>query len=111
MATANGYDQLTADTSAMQSAASELKTSAAALNQHLEDLDNQLKPLIQTWDGHTQQQYYGKQQQWDSAMLDIINLLNQIGVVMDNAATAFWQTELKNAAAWSAVDVARLGPR
>jgi early secretory antigenic target protein ESAT-6 len=92
--------QLTFNFGSVEGAALQLKATAMALNHELEQLDADLRPLITNWDGVTQAEYYQQQQQWDNAMLDIIDLLNHIGFKVDAAVTEFWKTEQLNASLW-----------
>jgi|GEM_PF-2807382 early secretory antigenic target protein ESAT-6 len=95
-----GDGQLTVNFHAVQTTSSTITLHANSLVQQLEDLDAQLRPLIESWDSATKDQYYAQQLAWATAMSDIQSILAEIGVKLNQAYEDFLATEIANAAAW-----------
>jgi WXG100 family type VII secretion target len=92
--------QFTAHFPSMQAAAETMTIHANALMQQLEDLDQQLRPLIAVWDSAAKEAYYTQQLAWSTAMNDIQYILSEVGIKMNQAYEDFLHTEINNAAMW-----------
>jgi early secretory antigenic target protein ESAT-6 len=74
--------------------------SYSALQDTISTLDGQLRASLAEWDGSAQQAYYAAKAVWDSAMADMANVLNQLGVVIGVADANYTAAESANTALW-----------
>lgn len=71
------------------------------LTSTVQDLDSRLRANLGEWDGQAQQAYYAAKAQWDAAMADMGNVLNQLGAVIGVANENYTHAEAANSALWA----------
>lgn len=71
------------------------------LTSTVQDLDSRLRANLAEWDGQAQQAYYAAKAQWDAAMADMGNVLNQLGAVIGVANENYAHAEAANSALWA----------
>lgn len=71
------------------------------LTSTVNDLDSRLRSNLAEWDGQAQQAYYAAKAQWDAAMADMGNVLNQLGAVIGVANENYTHAEAANSALWA----------
>lgn len=67
----------------------------------LEDLENQLKPMISTWTGAAQEQYLSCKRDWDTAAAQLAQVLSQIGQAVGQAHDNYQAAEQAARNNWS----------
>lgn len=86
---------------ALANAAQQIQTTYNNLNSKLDDLKQQLQPMVSTWTGAASEQYQVQQAAWNSAQTDLNTVLQAIGQAVNAAHDAYTQTEQANTRAWS----------
>ena len=86
---------------AVQQAAGDARTTSAALNQQLADLQSYLAPLVALWEGQAAADYNAKQKQWHEAQNALNGLLAQIGTALEVSHGNYTEAENKNASMWA----------
>ncbi|KQY56339.1 MULTISPECIES: WXG100 family type VII secretion target [unclassified Nocardioides] len=59
----------------------------------LDDLEANLQPMLQTWDGAAREAYYQCKQEWDNAAAQMATTLGQIGTLVGSAQENYQQAE------------------
>jgi 6 kDa early secretory antigenic target len=85
----------------LANAAQTIQQTSNSLNQKLEDLKTQLKPIVDSWQGTAAQNYQVQQSKWDQSQTDLNQVLHAIGAAVESAHDAYSTTEAQNAQAWS----------
>lgn len=67
----------------------------------LEQLEADLQPMLQTWDGTAREAYYQCKKEWDSAAEQMAQTLAQIGTTVGNAHSNYTQAEQTATNTWS----------
>lgn len=87
--------------SALETATADIASSAASLNQKLDDLKTYIAPMVATWTGDAATHYQAKQRQWDTAAADLNTVLQAIGRAVDTAKGDFHSGEVHNTSLWT----------
>lgn len=82
---------------ALQKASADIQKALNILHSQLEQLEDDARPLVATWDGEAKQAYEVRQAKWRSASQDLQNMLREIKVAVDESAADYLNTEKKNA--------------
>lgn len=85
----------------LANAAQTIQQTSTSLNQKLEDLKSQLRPIVESWQGAAAQNYQVQQQKWDQSQTDLNTVLQAIGKAVEQAHDAYSATEDANAKAWN----------
>lgn len=85
----------------LANAAQTIQSTSNNLNSRLEDLQSQLRPIAESWDGSAAQNYQIQQQKWNQAQQDINQVLLAISKAVEAAHEAYNQTEQANTRAWA----------
>lgn len=85
---------------ALETAESDVRSTASRLNGKLDDLAQTLAPVVATWEGEAAVRYLAKQRQWDTAAADLNAVLAQIGVALRQAHEEYRRTEGINVSRW-----------
>lgn len=93
-------EQVLVTFAALAEAAQTIQSTYNNLNQKLNDLQSQLRPVVSTWSGAASENYQVQQQKWDQAQQDLNTVLQAIGKAVEAAHDAYTQTETANAKAW-----------
>ena len=93
-------DQVLVTFAALAEAAQTIQSTYNSLNEKLNDLESQLRPMVSTWTGSASENYQVQQQKWNQAQTDMNNVLQAISKAVEAAHDAYTQTESSNAGAW-----------
>ena len=69
----------------------------------LNNLEDELKPLVSTWEGSDQQMYIQVQAEWDQATKNMANLLGDSGELIQSIHDNHSRDERKSADNWGNV--------
>jgi WXG100 family type VII secretion target len=86
------------DYARMEQAHQQMKQISSQIDQKLDDLRARLQKM--QWEGGDQAAYQSHQQQWDTAVRDINQLLNEIGGAVGVARENYVNTETSNTQLW-----------
>jgi WXG100 family type VII secretion target len=89
---------ITVDYVAMEEAAQALRAGSKAIEEKLSELDSQLKQL--QWDGQDREAYMVHKSNWDKAIVDMNQILHQIGGAVETARGGYGQAEQAGVTAW-----------
>ena len=82
-------------------AATDIKAASTAINQHLDDLKtNVIGPLAGTWTGAASDFYQDAQRRWTDAINSLNATLARTGVLVQQAAERYEETEGINKSLW-----------
>jgi early secretory antigenic target protein ESAT-6 len=84
-----------------------LQTGSAAIDTHyksllttLDDLEGQLRPMVNSWTGNAQSAYQMTKKQWDDAAQALGTILHGIGQAVQQAHDNYHSTESRNTGIW-----------
>jgi WXG100 family type VII secretion target len=77
------------------------KSTAAYMNQELDQLKRDLSNLKALWEGQAAVDYKALQAKWDTASLDLNQILADISQSLDQAHQLYLETEQSNAQVWA----------
>jgi WXG100 family type VII secretion target len=84
----------------LANAAQTIQQTSNNLNSKLDELKQQLRPIVESWTGEAATNYQVQQQKWDQSQGDLNQVLLAIGKAVDAAHDAYSSTEKANAQAW-----------
>lgn len=73
----------------VESLAASIRSNSQQIQQHLDDLDAQVKVLIDQWDGSAREAYYRAQSEWNSKIQEMNQILGQISQATSQIATDY----------------------
>jgi len=76
------------------------KSTAAYMNQELDQLKRDLAQLKSIWEGQAAVDYKALQAKWDNATADLNQILADISQALDQAHQLYTETENANASVW-----------
>jgi len=85
----------------LQAGQAGIQKTYSALVSTLEDLENQLKPMISTWTGAAQEAYLSCKAEWDGAAANLSQVLNSIGQAVGQAHENYQAAEQAARSNWS----------
>jgi len=97
----SGSDQIKVTFGSIDTAASDTDSTAANLNQQLDDLKGYIRPLVASWTGQAATNYQGLQQKWDTSAADLNQVLSQIANTLRTSNQNYTTAENANANIWS----------
>lgn len=86
--------------SGMDSTSVGITGKAKTIESRLTQMESDLKPMQSSWDGFAQQAYIAAQARWDAAAQDLNQILNAVGLAVNDAGTGYRDTERLNTNAW-----------
>lgn len=86
---------------ALDTAAADIAGAGKALQSRLDELDNQLAPLRSDWTGAASESYAQSKAQWTKAIVEMNELLQQIGQAVRASGGSYQDTEKSNSTMWS----------
>ena len=89
-------DRLVVDFSALHQGSESITAALKALDAQLQDLENDAKPLVATWDGQAKDAYFQRQRNWQQAAADLKAILYDIKKALDESAAQYLATENRN---------------
>lgn len=91
-------DEIKVDFGSLAQAHSDMTVATQRLQQRLDQLEKDLKPLVATWTGQAAHMYQSAQRQWHGAASDMQLSLGYLGGAVRDSHDTFYQTEQRNAA-------------
>ena len=91
-------DGLRVDHGALDTAAVGMKRIVAAIEQVLDDLAGDLRPLLDQWDGETKLAFYECERSWSLAMTELKDVLDSTHTAIAQSNDEFRSVDLRNAA-------------
>ncbi len=85
---------------ALSTAQADIRSTLTRINGMLEELEAGLRPIAATWQGEAALFHREKQQQWNTAAVDIGVVLDQIGRAVGTANDNYQQVENRNRSLW-----------
>ncbi|SDP12093.1 Proteins of 100 residues with WXG [Actinopolyspora xinjiangensis] len=82
----------------LSAAAESLSQTATKIQAELDELENTIKPLVETWDGAAQEQYFQAQTAWDKAAQNMQEITAKMGMAVNAANESYQAGERANAA-------------
>ena len=71
-------DQIKYQFGDIETAAADIRATAGSMNALLDDLKQQLRPMVSTWEGDSASAYQTAQAKWDSAAAELNTILETI---------------------------------
>jgi WXG100 family type VII secretion target len=87
--------------SAMEQGEADFKQTYGSLVSEISTLESQLQGNLSEWIGSAQAAYQQAQAQWNAAMADMQQVLNQLGMVIGTANSNYQSAESVNTQLWS----------
>ncbi|WP_110180639.1 WXG100 family type VII secretion target [Nocardioides solisilvae] len=95
------FDGIRVDHGALDQAATDLKSTAKKIEARLDDLENQLKPLASDWTGSAKESYRQAKQTWDTAINEMVVLLDQVGMAVQSSNEEYKAADSRGAGRFS----------
>ena len=87
------------DYAVLESSHTQMRTISKTIEEKLDTLRAGLQKIV--WEGSDREAYRQHQAQWDTAITDINNILNEIGVAVGVARENYLSTEMGNSRLWT----------
>ncbi|MGW0733537.1 WXG100 family type VII secretion target [Streptomyces sp. NPDC002851] len=81
-------------------AAQDVRKTAGHIKERLQDIEDAVRQVAQSWEGEAQEGYQRKQREWDKTAADLHQTLMKIAKALDNSAESYRGTEKANAQIW-----------
>lgn len=81
---------------AIDQVSAQIDAKQAALNAKLDELRQIISPLVADWEGAASESYQDKQRQWDSAALELNQMLEQVGTAVSRGNADMQAREAAN---------------
>jgi WXG100 family type VII secretion target len=96
-------DEIAVDYSALASAEASLAASQKLIGSALQTLNDDLAPLLVSWEGEGKEAYLFQQNKWNSESDNLNATLGSIHVAVGTANSGYQHTDRRIANAWHAV--------
>ena len=96
-------DEIVVDYSALAAAEAALAASQKLIAATLQTLNDDLKPLLATWEGEGKEAYLFQQNKWNGESDNLNATLAQIHVAVGTANSGYQHTDRRIASAWQSV--------
>ncbi len=90
-------DGLRVDHGALDGAAEGMKMTVNKIDNTLDTLVGNLKPLVEQWDGETKEAFHRCERVWDQSMREMKDLLNQASLAVGQSNAEYRSADLRNA--------------
>ncbi len=80
----------------LSQASDDLGAVSRKIQAELDELEQKLKPLVETWGGGAMEAYRGAQVEWDNAAREMVETAAKMGVAVNTANEAYQAGEKKN---------------
>jgi WXG100 family type VII secretion target len=80
---------------ALTQAGADIQKAITKLESELNQLEQDASPLVASWSGEAKNAYAERQKRWQSASLDLQNILREIKNAVDASASDYQDTERK----------------
>lgn len=91
-------DGIRVDHAALNQASQDLLTAAKNIDNRLNTLENDLRPLQANWSGSAKDSYHQAKSRWDQAIAEMIQLLTQVSTAVEQSNSEYRQADLRGAA-------------
>lgn len=81
---------------AMQQASADIQSALGTLESQLGQLEQDARPLVDSWDGQAKDAYLARQTSWRQAAADLASMLREIKRALDDSAVDYAHTERRN---------------
>ena len=81
-------------------AAADIRATAGSMNALLDDLKQQLRPMVSTWEGDSASAYQTAQAKWDSAAAELNTILETIASTVQEGNDRMSEVNRMAAASW-----------
>lgn len=92
--------QIKYDFGAIQTAAADINSTAARINQLLDDIKAQIRPMAEAWEGESAAAYQVAQQQWDKSAAELNMVLQTISRTVSAGNDRMSDINRQAAASW-----------
>ncbi|WP_035839334.1 WXG100 family type VII secretion target [Kitasatospora azatica] len=103
MATGDSTTGFYAHIPTMDQAMDDLMIAEQKLAAILADLDQQIRPMLNSWDGDAKDMYLACQTEWNAACDDMRTLLQNAGITVNQARNLYGTVDAQIAAAWQSM--------
>ena len=93
-------DGIRVDHDALENAAVGMKRIVDAIDGVLDDLVQDLRPLVDQWDGETKAAFHTCERVWNREMTDLKDILERSAQTVQQSNADFRSTDLRNAASF-----------
>jgi WXG100 family type VII secretion target len=84
----------------VEQVAADLANGVKKIEERLDRLENELKPLQSDWEGNAQQAYYQAKAKWDQAINEMKDLLAQTSTAVQQSNQEYQAADKRGAAAF-----------
>ena len=95
------FDGIRVDHGALDQAAADLKATARQIESRLNELEDELRPLASDWTGSAKESYRQAKNTWDTAMSEMIQLLEQVGIAVSTSNSEYKAADNRGAGRFS----------
>lgn len=85
---------------ALETAAADIQSSAGQIQSRLDQLDRELAPLRADWTGAASESYQVAKAQWSRAITEMQQMLQQLGVAVNQSNQEYQSAERANQGRW-----------
>lgn len=93
-------DGIRIDHAGLEQAAADLHTTVKAIDDRMNRLENELSALRSDWDGQAQGAYHAAKSTWDTAILEMRNLLDETSRTVSQSNADYAAADRRGAAAF-----------
>jgi len=79
----------------IQQAAEDCKNTGKELDNHFDNLVQQMQPLTESWSGEAREMWDQAQRKWDQSLADLNSFLNRVATALPQIADGYQQTDKK----------------
>lgn len=84
----------------LRQAGGDITSSSNNITNRLDQLEGDLAPMTASWTGQAATFYQETQQKWDTAALELAEVLRQIGAAVNTAADTYAANEQRISSSW-----------
>jgi early secretory antigenic target protein ESAT-6 len=78
-----------------------IRAAYAALEAELQNLEQQLRPMLDSWSGEAREAYFVQQRKWEEASHSMAEILNHMGRAVEQAHDNYQTAENANRDLWA----------
>lgn len=92
-----GYDGLLVNHGQLDQATQDIASAVKAIDNRMNQLESELNPLQSDWAGNAQAAYADAKRKWDTAIGEMMQLLNDTGVTVGQSNQDYHSADLRGA--------------
>jgi 6 kDa early secretory antigenic target len=92
-----GYDGLLVNHGQLDQATQDIAAAVKAIDNRMNQLESELNPLQSDWAGNAQAAYTQAKKQWDTAILEMMQLLNDTGTTVGQSNVDYHSADVRGA--------------